>query len=776
MSRGASVFIRLKLFLLVVMTLIALCLIGYISLVKLSDVYQTFESIDKEQEVSVDRLRKILDHYTFNIIGTIHQTNAHQSSYDTCAATVQNAQESIKEAWHAYSAMHLEKEQQLVANDVTKMMLTSDALLSEIIQTCHAHHASLLEDLTQNELYATLNPLLAKFQDLIALNLLDIQESKVASNHIYLKSRTSIFYVLCLTIIFLMCFLIIIASRILQTYSQLDATLNAIPDILFEFDIFGVCYDYLDQSGDNTLFSSDVIGKRINEIFPKNAQYCILTALKAVYKHREPANIDFSMHHQGKTLWFEFSVASKKVAFVRNTNNTHYILLLRNITQRKYHEQEILRLAHCDQLTSLSNRHVAQTYTQSLIEKKEKQFALLFIDLDQFKTINDSFGHLFGDQLLILVAKRIRTIVRKDNFVGRQGGDEFILIIPYSKIELITHMVKQLLKSLSRPYQMDNTLDVVITASIGVALYPNDGKDFVALLKSADTAMYNAKKEGKNTYCFFTEDIRMQAMRKMQLEQALRYALENNELFMCYQPQIDIQTNRIVGAESLIRWRHPEFGIVSPVEFIPIAESSGLIVPIGQWVIEHVIEQMYAWHQQKVDLPRIAINLSALQFRQPNLLSIIESALSKTSILPTQIEFELTESSAMEDPAHAMHVINTLRTNGFYVSIDDFGTGYSSLSYLRQFRVSKLKIDRSFIKDMLKNSEDKAIVAAIIGIAQNLGMTVISEGVETKEQLDLLSQLGCDQIQGYYFSKPLDVEAFERFYLDNTSRTNGVRK
>ncbi|MDZ4141708.1 MAG: EAL domain-containing protein [Methylotenera sp.] len=386
----------------------------------------------------------------------------------------------------------------------------------------------------------------------------------------------------------------------------------------------------------------------------------------------------------------------------------------------------------------------------------------MFLDLDHFKNINDTLGHSIGDLLLIEIAKRLKECVREEDTVSRTGGDEFILILPDTDAIGATTVALKLMEEISQPFHVKRH-ELINTASIGLALYPNDGENFEVLSQNADAAMYRAKQEGRNNFRFFTKEMQENSARTLQLGNLLRHALERNELLLHYQPQISMQNGHIVGAEALLRWQHPELGIISPAEFIPIAESNGLIIPIGEWVIRTAVRQLKDWMDNGLPSMVMAVNVSAVQFRQLNITEVITSILNEAQLLPEYLEVELTEATAMNHPTEVISVMNELHAHGIRMSIDDFGTGYSSLSYLKKFKVYKLKIDQSFVRDITDDPDDKAIVTAIISMAHSLGMQTIAEGVETAAQLACLRLMGCDEVQGYYVSKPLPADQFERF-------------
>ncbi|MBI5890684.1 MAG: EAL domain-containing protein [Nitrosomonadales bacterium] len=436
-----------------------------------------------------------------------------------------------------------------------------------------------------------------------------------------------------------------------------------------------------------------------------------------------------------------------------------------DITERKLAEERIYYLAHFDALTGLPNRAQLEDrlqYAINMARRGNRHIALMFIDLDHFKDINDTLGHSIGDAVLVQLAARLQVMLREVDVVSRFGGDEFVVMLPDTEIRGITQVVQKLLEVIAQPYQVEQ-YDLNLTASIGIALFPEDGEHLEELSKSADTAMYRAKKEGRNCYRFFTAEMQARSARNLQLVNDLRHALDREQLHIVYQPQLSADGGRIVGTEALLRWQHPELGLVAPSEFIPVAEDSGMILPIGEWVIRQAVRQLKAWMAGGIEPMIMAVNLSAVQFRHANLPDMITRILEEEDLPPEYLELELTEGVAMYEPQVAIEVMNNLHERGIRMSIDDFGTGYSSLSYLKKFKVYKLKIDQSFVRDISTDPEDKAIVSTVINIAKTLGLKTIAEGVETVEQLAFLREQGCDEVQGYYYSKPLAAEQFAAF-------------
>jgi diguanylate cyclase (GGDEF)-like protein/PAS domain S-box-containing protein len=437
-----------------------------------------------------------------------------------------------------------------------------------------------------------------------------------------------------------------------------------------------------------------------------------------------------------------------------------FVALIRDISEQKQNESEINFLAFHDTLTRLPNRTLFDerlSQAISLCERNREEFSLLFIDLDRFKIINDTLGHDIGDELLKVVAKRMTDVVRDVDTVSRSGGDEFSIILMQTDSSGAVHVADKLLEVIAKPVVINGN-SLYVTASIGISIYPSNGTLGSELMKMADNAMYRAKDTKANSYHFYTESMHINMQYRMELERQLRGAIDKNQFTMLYQPQLELSSGKIIATEALIRWNHCSLGIVSPAEFIPVAEESGLIGEIGDWVLQAVISQVASWQRESEASFTTAINVSANQFRDDRLLEKISVLLSEYDVDPAKIEIEITESTAMEDMEHTRLQMQKLAKAGIGLSMDDFGTGFSSLNSLKKFPFKKLKIDKSFIDDLLKDEDDLAIVDAIITLAQKLSLTTIAEGVETAAQRELLAERGCDAIQGYLFSKPVSPD------------------
>lgn len=459
-----------------------------------------------------------------------------------------------------------------------------------------------------------------------------------------------------------------------------------------------------------------------------------------------------AMHRDGSEFPVELTIVQ-----IEEGKRHYYSAFLRDITARKESEERIRILANYDALTGLPNRNLLHERVTAEMERAwqhDGHFALMFLDLDHFKDVNDSLGHRYGDSLLVELTRRFQSLVRPEDTICRLGGDEFIFLLAGAGHAVAKERVEHLLAGIEQPLMIDQ-YQLTITASVGIAIYPDDGLDIESLQRNADVAMYRTKKESRNGYRFFSNYMQTQSARHLQLVNALRQAIVLGQLSVYYQPQMDLISQQVIGVEALLRWQHPQLGYVSPAEFIPLAETSGLIISIGSWVLEQAVQQVRHWQLAGLPEIRVSVNLSSVQFRDPELPQLVKEILHRHRVEPQSLELELTEGVALENPEAAVAMMDALDELGVRLSIDDFGTGYSSLSYLKKFKVYKLKIDQSFVRDISTDEEDKAIVIAIIQLARSLGLKTIAEGVETLEQQAFLLAHGCDEMQGYLLSQPL---------------------
>ena len=457
----------------------------------------------------------------------------------------------------------------------------------------------------------------------------------------------------------------------------------------------------------------------------------------------------------------------------------NYVGVFSDLTALKESEENLMHILGHDSLTDLPNRHLIQERLGFAIEdarEREGLVAILLLDLDRFKVINDTMGHDVGDKLLIAVGKRLTNILAQQKtsgtcILGRMGGDEFGMILP--KLQLpqeAAQVTSAVLAVFNKPFMIEE-MEYFIGASIGIGIYPLDGANVKTLMKNSDAAMYHAKEQGRNNFQFYRDSLNTSSMERMLLERSLRSAIEKDEFLMFYQPQMDLKTGKLVGAEALIRWLHPQQGMISPGAFIPLAEETGLIIPMGTWALETACRQSKEWQDAGFEPIRIAVNLSGIQFKQPNFTEMVIGVMKRAGVEPRWMELELTESIAMGDVETSYAKLKMLSNIHIKLAIDDFGTGFSSLSYLKRFPIDTLKIDQSFVRNCTTDSDDEAIIHTFIGLAHSLGLSVIAEGVELPEQLELLKSYNCDEIQGYYYGRPMPAKDFAEFMKRNQSQT-----
>jgi diguanylate cyclase (GGDEF)-like protein/PAS domain S-box-containing protein len=555
-------------------------------------------------------------------------------------------------------------------------------------------------------------------------------------------------------------------EEIRSTQTFLSSIVDNIPNMIFVKDAKDLKFVRLNKAGEKlTGYSeTELLGKSDYDFFPKE-EADFFTG-----KDRETLRIGkqvFIVEESIKTKdGTEKILQTKKMPILDKNGNPQYLLgISEDITERKKAEEQLTYLAQYDSLTGLPNRNLFRdrlSITMARAKRNGQMLALMFLDIDHFKEINDTLGHTIGDEVLQAVSGLLRESLRGVDTIARLGGDEFTIIL-----ENITHVdqaivvAEKIQKAFSDPVVIQER-EIFVTASIGITLYPRDAEDIDALLQTADIAMYRAKEEGRNTYEFYAQEINAQAAERLNMENLLRYALERQELLLHYQPKVELRSGKIVGAEALTRWNSKELGLVQPSQFIPLAEKTGLIVPVGEWILKTACAQNKAWQDQGIPPLLMSVNLSPRQLRQKNLVEMITGVLDQTGLAAHFLELEITEGMIMQHTDKAIAILQELHQLGVYLSIDDFGTGYSNLAYLKRFPVQRLKIDQSFVRDVISDADDASIVTAIIVMAKSLGLEVVAEGVETKEQLAFLSKFRCDEYQGYYFSKPVPADEFAR--------------
>lgn len=557
---------------------------------------------------------------------------------------------------------------------------------------------------------------------------------------------------------------------VLETVPDAIITLNSEFTILSVNSAAEALYGYkkhlLINTAIDSLFSEDSIDKFHHAI--------VNFYFNSKYSNDESKQQFLGKHKSGYTFKIQCSLTS-----IILSGENSFLFIAKDITERKEYESRLTKLANFDSLTGLSNRalfHDRLEHAISQAKRNNKRLGLLFIDLDRFKPINDTYGHQVGDLLLTTAAKRITRCIREGDTVSRLSGDEFTIIIEGIDHEEDSAIIaKNILAALRRPYNLNGN-ELFITASIGITSYPEDDDNITNLIKNADTAMYRAKELGGDKYQYFTMDLNYRAEERLTLENKLRFAIDKNLFTLNYQPKININNNTISGIEALIRFNDSELGNIPPISFIPILEETGLIHRAGEWVIRTACSQYMAWHNAGFPDLRLAINLSAYQFKEDGLVDMIFNIINETKINPKNLEFEITESLLVENIEKTTKALYRLHERGIKISIDDFGTGYSSLAYLKKFPIDILKIDRSFVNDITTDNDDAIIVETIIAMARSLKLEITAEGVETREQLDFLSSRKCDEIQGYLFSRPLTSEQLVDFVDSEGWKTQNKNK
>ncbi len=509
----------------------------------------------------------------------------------------------------------------------------------------------------------------------------------------------------------------------------------------------------------------EVLGRKLTDFFTvKSKDLAEETVLPHFFEIGSVKDIPYQMlRKDGETLDVLISARSVRDEYGKILYSMAAIV---DITEHKKAEQEVQHLAHYDPLTGQPNRFLLQERLQHALiqaQREDNKVGVLFVDLDHFKWVNDTLGHDCGDQLLKNVARKMQDCVRHGDTVARLGGDEFVIVLcGFSTDDELPHLAQRFLEALAKPVALDG-IEVLNSASIGIAIYPMDGRDVETLLRNADAAMYSAKEHGRNNYQFYSSEMNQRMLARLGMESRLRRALKNREIYLEYQPQLDLRSRRISGFEALVRWRDPDLGIIPPVEFIRVAEECGLIYPLGEWILLTACQQAKVWQNQGFPKMRMAVNVSSTQFRRHDFIDMVEEKLRISGLAPEDLEIELTESLVMENLQQGLERLTDLKVRRIKLAIDDFGTGYSSLQYLKHFPFDRIKIAQEFVHNIPDNPEDVAIVEAILAIAGNLKLEVLAEGVETHRQFDYLYSSRCTEIQGYYFARPQTADQMTAF-------------
>jgi diguanylate cyclase (GGDEF)-like protein len=547
--------------------------------------------------------------------------------------------------------------------------------------------------------------------------------------------------------------------------------LYMLPDITFQINETGIFIEFAKHKElIHRIFPGELKGMNVHDALPTEAAETILNALNKVLKTRNIQHVQFKLLLDGEGRLFEGMLVL--------SGKDRVFGIVRDITDYNSIVSQILDLAHNDALTGLPNRYLfMDRLKQALANAKRKKelLAILSLDIDNFKHINNTLGHHVGDKLLQIAAERIANYVRKidtvarlgiyelHSTVARHGGDEFILLLPaVNNVQNIAKIAERISDIFKEPFYIDDH-ELYVTASIGISVYPEDSEDIDTLMKNAEIAMYHAKKHGRNNYQFFKSHQNTSILKRFSIENKLWRALQLNEFCLFYQPQVEIKTSKTIGVEALIRWMQPDLVIVKPGEFIPLAEETGLINHIGDWVLHTACAQNKKWQEQGLQSICLSVNISGVQFQQKDFAEKVIKVLNDTMLQPQYLQLELTEGTIMQNIEDTIEKMNILKEAGIKISIDDFGTGYSSLNYLKRFPISTLKIDRSFVNDLASDQNNESIIKAIIALAKNLDLQIIAEGVEKRQQLSFLQQHGCDAIQGYLVCPPLNGQGFEEF-------------
>ena len=564
--------------------------------------------------------------------------------------------------------------------------------------------------------------------------------------------------------------------RVKESEEALLGFISSANDLIFSVDRAGTIL-YANQTFIKLLSEENAESSwscNLFELVNSDGRAQLKELVAQVFQSSHPAHVDVTLTTAEKrSVDVEMSLS----AVVRIGDFQAVWGVCRDITERKRAQIALYSLAHHDILTGLPNRVLLEdrlVQAKAFANRQQTGFAVLFLDLDRFKLINDTLGHAIGDELLRLVAYRLQRTLRETDTVARIGGDEFIVLLANTGgREDVALLAEKIMKSLSLPFCLRDH-ELFVTTSIGGCMYPEDDLDTEAMMKKADIAMYQAKALGRNNFQFYDSHMDQNASRRFVISNGLRKGMENHEFRLYYQPKINVSSGRIVAMEALVRWEHPELGLLSPLEFIQLAEETGLIVQLGEWVLREACRQNVQWHNEGITNLRVAVNLSGYQLQHKTLLTTIRNILAETGISPDSLEFEITESVIMQNPDFAVSILSAITDLGIHISIDDFGTGYSSLAHLKRFSVNTLKIDKSFVRDVNLSSTDAAIASAIIAMGNSLNLNVIAEGVETQAQYDFFKDKNCDQVQGYLFSRPLPSEEFVKMLRQNIADTDNT--